>query len=134
MQWVGIVAPTVAVFNERKGIPVSADNILIILQARDKVRVYDVNFSWISGFEEWSFPITESAGEFLTKLIVDSPHEIEVHKCETVNQAEGFCIRYQRENLVEYGFSSIVPKEQAEVLQRQRVKNKKLSKLKRKRS
>lgn len=103
----------------------SADNVLIILQHEEKVRVYDVNFSWISGFEEWSFPMDQEKSQFFTNLIVKSPHEYEVHKCETENQAIGFCKRYIRENLVEYDYCSIIPEQVAGEIQKAKIKKKK---------
>lgn len=104
----------------------SADNILVILHHRGKVRVFDVNFSGISSRDEWNFPITREASQTLTAAIVNNPYEREVHSCDTEAQAEGFCSRFQRENVVEYGFSSIIPKPSAdEILTAKRKKKKK---------
>lgn len=88
----------------------SADNILIILHHRGKVRVHDVNFSDISSHEDWGFPVTPEKSHRLASYILGVPHYVELHKCDTVAQAEGFCRRYMRTPnvIVEYDFGSIV--------------------------
>lgn len=88
----------------------SADNILIIAEVNDKIRVYDVNFSDISSQDAWVYGnMTPADTDALVKFILDNPYyKRELHKCNTVSQAEGFCNRYQRENIVEYGYTSIV--------------------------
>jgi hypothetical protein len=102
----------------------SADNILIITQHQGKVRVYDVNFSDISSHSAWGFPVTSEKSEELTKYIVASDYD-EIHKCDTVSQAEGFCTRYQRTNVVEYDHSSIVPEEKAKEIKKTKINKKK---------
>lgn len=104
----------------------SSDNILIILHNRGKVRVYDVNFSQISSFPEWDFPMTRENSEVIKNHIVNSKYELEIHKCETESQAEGFCARYEREQIVEYGFSSIIAKPLAAEIQKAHIKKKKV--------
>jgi hypothetical protein len=103
----------------------SADNILVILHNRGKIRVYDVNFSWVSSLEEWAFPVTREASQTITNLIVNSTHEHELHKCDTESQAAGFCTRYQRENLVEYDHCSIIPQATADEIKTAKIKKKK---------
>ncbi len=89
----------------------SADNILIILQHKGKVRVHDVNFSDISSHEDWNFPVTLEKSKRLTDYILNSKYYFEVHKCNTVDQAIGFCKRYARGHIVEYGHTSIIAEE-----------------------
>lgn len=111
----------------------SADNILIILQHDDKIRVYDVNFSDISSHQSktdpdttsWDFPMTAENSEDLTNYIVNESHYREIHKCNTVGEAEGFCKRYERSNLVEYGYGSIIPEDTAISILKANVKKKK---------
>ncbi len=86
----------------------SADNILVILHNKNKIRVYDVNFSDISSHDDWNFPMTPEKSKRLTDYIVSKPYYYEVHKCNTVLQAKGFCNRYARQHLVEYDSTSIV--------------------------
>lgn len=108
----------------------SADNILVILHNRGKVRVYDVNFSHISSFDEWTFPMTRENSAVIKNHIVNSKYERELHTCDTIGQAEGFCTRYQREEIVEYGFCSIEPQPTADEIQKAKIKKKKKAKIK----
>lgn len=89
----------------------SADNILVIFQHRGKIRVHDVNFSDISSHADWNFPMTLEKSKRLTDYILNSKYYFEVHKCNTVDQAIGFCKRYAREQIVEYGHTSIIAEE-----------------------
>jgi hypothetical protein len=86
---------------------VSADNILIIFEHKGKVRVHDFNFSDISSHPSWDFPLTEAKIADLTQYICASRFDHEIHKCETFEQAEGFCKRHMRANVVEYDYTSL---------------------------
>lgn len=83
----------------------SADNILIALQHEGKVRVHDFNFSDISCHPAWEFPLTESKIEELSDYVRSNKFNREIHKCDTFEQAEGFCKRHMRTNVVEYDYT-----------------------------
>ena len=86
----------------------SADNILIILEHKGKVRVFDVNFSGISSHESWSFPLTVAKYEALRDEIVKHDYNWEIWSSKSESQAEQACRNHQRNHIVEYGFQNII--------------------------
>ena len=108
----------------------SADNILIILEHEGKVRVHDVNFSDISSHDLWYSPLTPEQTAGLTKYVLDSQYH-DVHQCDTVDQAIGFCNRYMRSNVVEYDYTCLIKvDEERKQVDRKKVREQKKNKAK----
>jgi hypothetical protein len=86
----------------------SADNILVILRNKDKISVYDTAFSFIGSLEAWDFPLTAENSKTLTDRLIGERYSRPTHTCDTIEQAEEFCQQYVKDNLVEYGHTSII--------------------------
>ena len=86
----------------------SADNILLIVEHKGKVRVYDVNFSDISSHEAWEFPLNVARYEALRDYIVGKDYNWEVWSGNSEKAAENACRAQMRSRIVEYDFTNLI--------------------------
>jgi hypothetical protein len=90
----------------------SADNVLIILRNKqNKIAVYDVGFSYIGSQPAWKEKLTKEDSDALTKCIVNSNFYQPVKEFEKgtkIQEVIDFCEKYTQENIVEYGYRSII--------------------------
>ena len=96
----------------------SADNILLIGIHERRVYVVDANFSDVSSWDDWNrFHESESGSNThrnAAKRIIKEAMQVygSVWKSDTIqdgkpenrtDKAQGFCNRYERQHIVEYG-------------------------------
>jgi hypothetical protein len=86
----------------------SADNILLIVEHKGKIRVYDVNFSGISSHEAWDFPLTVARYEALRDSIVNASYNLEVWSGKSEAAAINACRKEARKRIVEYGHTNLI--------------------------